>query len=380
MKIVIAPNAFKNALSATEVADAIESGLAASGLVAQLIKFPVGDGGDGTGLLLAKHLRATWKKVEVSNPIGKPILSGFHLLENGETAIIEMADASGLRLLNKGELNPLLATSFGTGQLIGAALMNNVRKILLCVGGTATVDGGAGALLALGVKWIDSRGNQIINIPSGLSDVASLDMKHINNHLPHVEIVLLCDVSNPLIGKHGAARVFAPQKGATESDVRHLEVCLAKLAKVVSDYSHKTVDDVKYGGAAGGIGATLYGLLGARLCNGIDYLLDITGFETALRNADVVITGEGMIDEQTLGGKGPYGVALRAKTNKVRVIAVAGRISSADKLHAFFDEIICINPEGPGDVSASIAMTRNRLMECSRALGQRLAARSYGTA
>jgi glycerate 2-kinase len=372
MKIVIAPNAFKNALSAEEVTNAIRSGLATSGLDAEFVKFPIGDGGDGSGSLLAKHLHANWVDVEVNNPLGKVIRSGFSYAENDKIAIIEMADASGLRLLNRRELNPLHASSFGTGQLIEAALFKDVKKMILCVGGSATIDGGAGALQALGVKWIDKKGNEVRDIPFGLIEVVSLDTEELNKKIHNAEIALLCDVGNPLIGERGAAKIFGPQKGASKEQVDQLEVGLHQLADVVSDNRKMSIHHIKHGGAAGGIAAVFCGLLGATLYNGIDYFLDITGFETVLRDADLVITGEGIIDQQTLEGKGPYGVAVRAKNNKVRVIALAGQISSHEKLRPFFDELICINPEISADESA-IPMTRDRLIECSRALGRKIA-------
>jgi glycerate 2-kinase len=372
MKIVIAPNAFKNALSAEEVADAIQSGLATSGLDAEFINFPIGDGGDGTGSLLAKHLHAHWVDVEVNDPRGKVIRSGFSHAEKDKIAIIEMADASGLRLLNRRELNPLHASSFGTGQLIEAALLKDVNKIILCVGGSATIDGGAGALQALGVKWIDKKGGEIIDIPFGLNEVVSFDARELDKKIYKVEIALLCDVGNPMVGERGAAKIFGPQKGASKEQVHQLEIGLHQLADVVLDNRKMSIHNIKHGGAAGGIAAVFYGLLGATLYNGIDYFLDITGFESVLRDADLVITGEGIIDQQTIEGKGPFGVAVRAKNSQARVIALAGQILSEEKLRLFFDELICINPEISADESA-IPMTCDRLIECSRALGRKIA-------
>jgi glycerate 2-kinase len=376
MKIVIAPNAFKNALSADDAADSIAEGLTMSKLDAEFIKFPIGDGGDGTGYLLAKYFHAKRIDVAVQNPIGKVIPSGFYYVKKDKTAIIEMADASGLRLLSRDELDPLNATSFGTGQLIDAALNNDVRKIILCVGGTATVDGGVGALQALGVKFIDHNSNEIANLPASLTEVESLNLEAINARIKTVRIDVLCDVGNPLLGEHGAAKVFGPQKGATDKEVIQLEARLAKLENVLSRYGNKRVAEIKHGGAAGGIATTMNAIFGARLCYGIYYFLDTTGFDTAINDANLIITGEGMIDEQTLEGKGPYGVALRAKDRNIPVIAMTGRVGGHQQSSSIFKEVICINPDSSSDASV-LKMTRERLIESSIDLGKKLIRESH---
>ncbi len=371
MKIVIAPNAFKHALQAEEVADAITAGLERSGLIADLVTLPIGDGGDGTGRLLAKHFHAAWVPTSVKDPLGKVIESGFYFGHGESIAIVEMADASGIRLLQKSELNPLVASSFGTGQLLAAALKTGVKKILLCVGGSATVDGGVGILRALGVELLNRGKNPIGDFPVGLKNLHQLEFSRLDKRLMNVELVILTDVRNPLLGPNGAVRIFAPQKGASLSDVLILEESMSRLAEVVSAQKSVNIGIIERGGAAGGVAATLHGVLGAKLVSGIDYFLDVSGFDKALAGADLVITGEGKLDRQTLDGKGPLGVASRAKKIGVRVIAMAGEIEDVQELSSFFDEVVDINAGHP-DSKDLLLKTRRRLTESALSIGLKI--------
>ncbi|HYK47189.1 MAG TPA: glycerate kinase, partial [Parafilimonas sp.] len=325
MNILIAPNAFKNSLDAASVAAAIETGLLRSTLKCDCIRFPVGDGGDGTAEILVQRFEGRKMSRKAQDPLGRTIGVEFGLIEENKTAVIEMADVSGLKLLKGKELDPLHATSFGTGELIRNALDKQVKKIILCIGGSATVDGGTGALRALGIRFLDQGNNVLNSLPAELNDLATIDLSALDKRIFNCEIVVLCDVENALLGEHGAAKIFGPQKGATEADVQKLETALNQFCDIVLQQAGKDMASIRHGGAAGGIAASFATLLNAELVNGIDYFLNITEFDKALTETDLVITGEGSIDEQTLRGKGPYGVAKRAKQKGVPVIALAGR-------------------------------------------------------
>jgi glycerate kinase len=373
MHILIAPNAFKNSLDATNVADAINEGLMQSLLTCTTKCFPVGDGGDGTGALLIQHCNGTIIQTEVQDPLGRKVPSSFGLIDNGKTAVIEMADASGLRLLKANELDPLRASSVGTGELIRQALNKNVNKILICIGGSATVDGGAGILQALGVRFLDKHKKEISNIPEKLGDLDSIELSGIDQRLKNCKLVLLCDVENKLLGNEGAAAVFGPQKGASPAAVRKLEVSLSTLKDIVLQQTGKDISLIKHGGAAGGVAAGLSALLNAQPVNGIDLFLSLTGFDAELEKADLVITGEGSIDIQTLQGKGPFGVAVRAKKKKVPVIGLAGKIPlemPAD-LKKYFDVLLSINHEAM-ELSEALKHTRENLIRTAEAAGDRL--------
>src|SRR5436190_1587055 len=304
MHILIAPNSFKNSLPAGKAAEAIDKGLRESNLTCTTAVFPIGDGGDGTGRLLIQHLQGKIIDKEVHDPAGKMIKSSFGFIGNTQTAIIELADASGLRLLQKNEYDPLHATTFGTGELISEALDMKAKRIILCIGGSATIDAGAGILQALGIKFLTGDGNELKQLPASLKDLADIDDSSFDKRLQNTELIILCDVENYLLGKEGAAPVFGPQKGATKEIVQQLEAGLTQFCNIALQKTGKDMSLIKHGGAAGGVSAGLNAFLNARLVNGIEFFLDITGFDKALEETDIVITGEGSIDEQTLHGKG----------------------------------------------------------------------------
>lgn len=321
MHILIAPNAFKNSMTAQAAAEAIRVGFDQSSLNCTTECFPIADGGDGTAALIISKFKGSVIPVKVNDPLGRRINTSFGLMDNGQTAVIEMADASGLRLLNADELNPLLATSYGTGQMIAKALDMGVKKIIIAMGGSATVDGGTGILSALGARFLDKEYNELINLPKTLSQLHQVDLNNLDTRIAACEIIVLCDVDNKLLGETGAAAVFGPQKGANATEVKLLDQGLRTFSAITLKELGKDMAAMTYGGAAGGAAAGVYAYVNAKLVNGIDYFLDITGFDTSLANADLVITGEGSIDVQTLQGKGPYGVASRAKMRSVPVIA-----------------------------------------------------------
>jgi len=373
MHILIAPNAFKNSLDAVNAALAIDEGLKQSKLDCTTQCFPIADGGDGTGSLIVRSCngKVVWK--DVTDPLGRKIKASFGLIDDGKTAVIEMADASGLRLLKKEELNPLKTSSYGTGELIKFALDEGVSRIIIAMGGSATVDGGCGILSALGIRFLNNAGDVLKAVPESLGSMARVDASALDKRISDCEIVILCDVDNKLLGPQGAASVFGPQKGASVDDVPFLDNFLANFAKISTAQTGKNMADIKHGGAAGGATAGLHTWLNAKLVNGIEYFLKLTNFAQALQLTDIVITGEGSIDRQTLQGKGPYGVALQAKQAGLKVIGVAGVIPSApdEELNQFFDRLICINEPGT-DLAAAMASTRENLVKTGNKIGNML--------
>jgi len=378
MRILVAPNAFKNSLAAADVAEAIKIGLEESKLQCTVDCFPVGDGGDGTADLILKYYNGKTVFVTVHDPLMRKISSSFGLMEGKKTAVIEMANASGLKLLQLNELDPLHTTSFGTGELIKKSLDSEVKRIIMCIGGSATVDGATGSMRALGFRFLDKDGRELINTPETLVNLETIDFFGADERIMQCKIIVLCDVENVLLGKEGAAAVFGPQKGASPDDVKKLESSLTKLSNVILKQTGKDVSTIKSGGAAGGMAAGLAALLNADLVNGIDYFLSLTKFDQALENVDLVITGEGSIDEQTLHGKGPYGVARRAKQKGIPVIGLAGKIpfERIGPLEKYFDVLLSINNEET-ELSQALSQTRQNLKRTSKNIGDLLAGRGF---
>lgn len=374
MHILIAPNAFKNSLTAEATADAIKEGLVRSNLDCSTDCFPIGDGGDGTGELIIKKCDGVLIETNVHDPLGRTLQTSFGLIEDGRTAVIEMADASGLRLLKQQELNPLKALSYGTGEQVKTALDKGAKKVIVGMGGSATVDGGTGILKALGVRFLNAKGEELTTLPNDLIDLEQIDISGLDTRIQDTEVVVLCDVDNKLLGGNGAAAMFGPQKGASQEDVKKLDAALAKFSEVAFKTTGRNMAEVAYGGTAGGAAAGLYALLCASLVNGIEYFLDLTGFNEALETADLVITGEGSIDEQTLQGKGPYGVAHRAKSKAVPVIGIAGKLplDKNHKLQEYFDVLLAIGNE-PSDLPNALKSTTKNLIRTAHEIGNLLA-------
>ncbi|MEO6681412.1 MAG: glycerate kinase [Ginsengibacter sp.] len=326
MHIVIAPNAFKGSLTASEAANCIADGLKKSSLSCRLTVFPIADGGDGTAILISEKMESEIIRIFVHDPIGRKVEARFGWHAESQTGLIEMSEASGLRLLKNEELNPLLANTKGTGELIKAALDKGARKLIIGVGGSATVDGGAGLLRELGVLFLDENNNEIYDFPEGLLALKSIEISGLDLRLKDCEVVVLCDVENKLLGKKGAAAVFGPQKGANNEQVIYLENCLKQFTEVTRQIFDIDMDSIVHGGAAGGVAAALATFTQAQLLSGIDYFLDTLNFEKIISDADLIITGEGSLDEQTMEGKGPFGVAKKALKNNVPVVVMAGKI------------------------------------------------------
>ena len=373
MHFLIAPNSFKHSLDADDAANAIKQGLEESSLDCTTECFPVGDGGDGTGDILIKRFNGSVIETDAKDPLGRKIKTSFGLIDSGRTAIIEMANASGLRLLKKDELDPLIASSYGTGEQMIKALQAGAKKIILGMGGSATVDGGTGILRAFGIRFLDESGNELKGIPGTLNQLASIDTSNIDQRIFDCELIILCDVSNPLLGQEGAAAVFGPQKGASKQAVEQLELALTRFSQISFQQTGKDIASIRFSGTAGGAAAGLYAFLNAKLVNGIDYFLELTEFEKALQKARVVITGEGSIDEQTLGGKAPYGVAAKAKEKNLPVIGVAGKVplEQNKNLQTYFDVLMAIG-QGPSDLPEALKNTRENLVRAGYNIGNML--------
>lgn len=373
MHILIAPNAFKNSLTAQQAAITIQKGLNKSGLSFTSECFPIADGGDGTASLLIEKFNGEQVVLTVQDALGRAIQSSFGLIDQGKTAVIEMADASGLRLLEVSELNPLRASSFGTGQLIKAALDKGVNKIIIAMGGSATVDGGCGILSALGFIFLDAAGNEIEAVPEKLIALNSITCRQADPRLKQCELIILCDVDNMLLGPDGAAAIFGPQKGADEHAVNLLDEFLTQLTNIACEQFGKQMDQLKYGGTAGGAAAGLHVFLNAQLVNGIEYFLKITDFDQALEKTDLLITGEGSIDLQTLQGKAPFGVALRAKEKNIPVIAIAGKVPAEpeSELLKYFPVLMAIG-NGPADLPSALLHTEKNLVRTAANIGHLL--------
>jgi len=333
---LLAPDSFKESMTAKEVCIAMEKGLSRVYPDARFIHVPMADGGEGTVQSLVDASGGSLHTKEVTGPLGLPVTASFGLLGDGETAAIEMASASGIHFVTKETKNPLMTTTYGTGELIGECLDRGVKKILIGIGGSATNDGGAGMAEALGAKFLDEKGQEIPRGGGGLADLSKIDTSGLDARLQGVEIVVACDVTNPLCGEHGASAVFGPQKGATPEMVQTLDANLAHYADIVFEQLGRDVRDVPGAGAAGGLGAGLLVFTRSELRKGVEIVLDYTELERKAGEADLVFTGEGGIDFQTKFGKTPYGVAAAAKRAGKKVIAVAGYVG--DGIETLYDE------------------------------------------
>ena len=327
MKVVIAPDSFKESLSAQDVAIQIAAGFREVFPDADYAILPLADGGEGTAAALVAATDGKIVPVSVTGPLGTPVNAFYGLTGDGHTAVIEMAAASGLMLVPPEKRNPLITTTYGTGELILAALAEGVSRIIVGIGGSATNDGGAGMLQALGMKLLDANGRDLGFGGGDLARLAGMDAKGLDPRLGKVVIDVACDVDNPLLGARGASAVFGPQKGATPDMVGQLDANLAHYAAVIGRDLGAEVAMVPGAGAAGGMGAALLAL-GGRLRPGIEIVLDAVGFEAIARDADLIITGEGRIDSQTVCGKTPHGVARIAKRLGKPVIAIAGCLAA----------------------------------------------------
>ncbi|MFL2043706.1 glycerate kinase family protein [Weissella hellenica] len=328
MKFVIAPDSFKGSLTAKEAADAIEVGVRRVFADAEIDKVPMADGGEGTVQALTDATDGQLVTKQVIGPLDTQVSATYGLLGDGETAVIEMLAASGIQFIDEQTQNPLIATTYGTGQLIIDAINHGVNKIILGLGGSATNDGGAGMAQAIGVKLFDDNNNELAYGGGELGKLAKIDMSNVDERIKNTAFLIASDVTNPLTGTNGASAVFGPQKGATEEMVASLDESLHHYAQIINRDLDIDIEQAAGSGAAGGLGAGLLAFTGAQIQKGIDIVVAYSKLESRLENADVVITGEGSMDFQTKYGKMPYGVALAAKkiAPHAPVIGFVGKI------------------------------------------------------
>lgn len=329
MKFVLAPDSFKGNLTSLQVAEALEKGIRRVLPNAICIKIPMADGGEGTVQSLVDATGGKFVRKTVTGPAGKPIYARYGLLADGETAVVEMAEASGLPLVSGKDKNPLKTTTYGTGELMLDAIKRGAKKIIIGIGGSATNDGGVGMAQALGVHFFNKQGNIIGDHGCGgmLNKIERIDMKGLNPSVRKTQVIVACDVTNPLCGKTGASNVFGPQKGATPAMVKVLDANLKHLGKIIERDLKKDVMSIKGAGAAGGLGAGLVAFARAKMKRGIDIVVDATEIGKHIKGADLVITGEGRIDFQTAFGKTPAGVARAARKYRVPTVAIGGGIT-----------------------------------------------------
>ncbi|MCS3463419.1 MULTISPECIES: glycerate kinase [Citrobacter] len=327
MKIVIAPDSYKESLSALEVATAIEQGFREIWPDADYVKIPVADGGEGTVEAMVAATAGRLVHVDVTGPLGSSVQAFYGLSGDARSAFIEMAAASGLALVPVDSRDPLKTTSRGTGELIRHALDAGVEHIVIGIGGSATNDGGAGMVQALGARLLDAQNNDIAHGGAGLEALARIDISQLDERLAACQIEVACDVTNRLTGKEGASAVFGPQKGATPEVVARLDRALTHYAQLISRDLDVNVLELAGGGAAGGMGAALYAFCGAQLRSGIEIVTDALHLDAWVADADLVVTGEGRIDSQTIHGKVPVGVANVAKRYNKPVIGIAGSLT-----------------------------------------------------
>lgn len=369
MKIVIAPDSYKESLSALEVATQIELGFRQIFPQAEYVKLPMADGGEGTVQAMVEATQGRLVQVQVSGPLGQSVTGFYGLTGDGRTAVIEMAAASGLALVPAAQRNPEITTSYGMGELIAAALDAGARQLILGLGGSATNDGGAGMLQALGVRLLDAAGNALERGGAALAQLAHIDASGLDARLRACRIDVACDVDNPLTGARGASAIFGPQKGATPAMVERLDAALAHYAAIIERDLGVAVDAVAGAGAAGGMGAAMLAFLQGQLRPGCDIIAQALGLDAAVQDADLVITGEGRIDQQTIFGKTPFGVATVAKRHGKPVIGIAGSLGqNAEVVHghgidATFSVLsrICTLPEALTEAEHNLRSTARNI-------------------
>ena len=387
MKIVIAPDSFKENLTSLEVASELETGLRRVWPDAEVVKVPMADGGEGTVQSLVDATGGRIVKCAVTGPLGQKVLASYGLLGDGTTAVIEMAEASGLPLVPKPERDPLRATTFGTGELVADAIHRGVKEIIIGLGGSATNDGGAGFAQALGVRFLDKDGAPITDPLGGgrLEEVTAVDTQWINPGLANVSVSVACDVTNPLVGEKGASAVYGPQKGATPEMVQQLDRNLAHLAALIKRDLGIDIADEPGAGAGGGLGAGLLAFTNAVMKRGVEVVVEATELDKHMQGASLALTGEGRVDFQTAFGKTPSGVATVARRHGVPVIAVGGGLSD-DAGGVFQHGIDGLASATPNAMPLDVAIKKSRqyLQDAAErvarliVVGQRVAAAQAG--
>ncbi|WP_442602914.1 glycerate kinase [Paenibacillus sp. KN14-4R] len=372
MKIIIAPDSFKESMTAMQAADAIEQGMRSILTDAEFVKVPMADGGEGTVQSLVDATDGELIHLEVTGPLGEPVDAFFGMLGDGKTAIIEMAAASGLHHVAREQRNPVLSTTYGTGELILAALDRGAEKIIIGLGGSATNDGGAGMAQALGAKLLKESGEEIGYGGGMLNLVDRIVLNQMDDRIRDVQFVAACDVDNPLTGERGASAIFGPQKGATPEMVQFLDHNLAHYAVKLTEATGKEVVEQPGAGAAGGMGAAVLAYLDAELKYGVDIVIEAVDLAKQMEGADLVITGEGKIDHQTAFGKTPMGVSMTAKAQGIPVIALAGMVApGSEAVHEYgIDALFSIVPgvttleEALKDAESNMIRTARNIAIC----------------
>ncbi|KTT58725.1 glycerate kinase [Pseudomonas rhizoryzae] len=361
MKIVIAPDSFKESLSAAGVASALARGLRQALPQAELVECPLGDGGEGTLDAVLAATGGEVRQAQVTGPLGEPVKARWGWLAEQRTAFVEMASASGLELVPKARRDVLAATSRGTGELLRAALDAGAERLVLAIGGSATNDGGAGLLQALGVRLLDEQGQELVPGGAALAQLGRIELTDLHPRLADVEMIIAADVDNPLCGPQGASHIFGPQKGASPDQVRQLDAALAHFATITAAILGRDFKDQPGAGAAGGVGFAALAFLQATFRSGIEVVAELVGLEAALQDADLALTGEGRLDGQTLRGKTPAGVLRLARRHGVPVVAVAG--SLGEGYDALYDQgLMAAFSLVPGPLSLDEALTQAEVL------------------
>ena len=357
MKVVLAPDSFKESLSSVEVAQAMATGVRRVCGDAEIDSVPMADGGEGTVEALVSATAGVYRRETVHDPLGREVTASFGLLGDGDWAVLEMAQASGLGLVEPEKRNPLLTTTRGTGELILAAMDAGAKRIVIGIGGSATVDGGTGMARALGVRFLDGAGNELPEGGGALARLETIDASGLDARVANVRIEVASDVNSPLLGELGAASVFGPQKGATPAMVEQLEMSLKRLAEKMAEQLGSDVKDVPGAGAAGGLGVGLMGFLHAGIRSGAELVIEAVGLADRLSGAQLCITGEGKLDSQTAHGKTVAGVGRLAKKMSVPAMALAGLIGAGAE--QILDEgIVAYHSIKPESMSIQESMTR----------------------
>ena len=370
MKIVIAPDSFKETLSAFEVASTIESSFQNVFPEAEIINIPIADGGEGTVEAMVRATDGSFEFSEVEGPMGNITSAKWGMLGNSKTAVIEIAEACGLHLVQANKRNPMTASSFGVGQLVVAALDKGAKKIIIGLGGSATNDGGYGFLRAIGVQFLDSEGNELNGHFETLSLLSDINFNHIDTRIKNTSIEIACDVDNPLLGEKGASKVFAAQKGASNKMIEELESIMTNYYEIISSQLGSQLNDRPGFGAAGGLGFGISAFINSELKSGINIVLEALNFNQYLLDADLVITGEGRIDSQSERGKAPIGVIKYANQLNCKVIVIAG---SVDDPKTFNQKFNVTNSYGIVNAKFSIEKAFEDPYGCLKSVSQKAA-------
>jgi len=368
MKIVLAPDSYKNSLTAKEVAESMRKGFEKVYPEAEYINVPMADGGEGTVQSLVDAKQGQIMTEKVINPLGREVEAHYGLIDDGQVAVIEMAEASGIQFINQYTQNPYVTTTYGTGQLIKSAIEHGAKTIIIGIGGSATNDGGAGMAQALGAHLLDEYGRELHHGGAMLNKLDRIDNSDMLPGLAEVKVIIASDVTNPLTGPNGASHVFGPQKGASPEMVEFLDSALSHYARILKRDLKKDLEKVAGAGAAGGLGAGLLAFTNSQMRSGVDIVIDYTDLKEKVKDADVVITGEGQIDFQTKFGKTPIGVAkaTKAVNPNATVIAIAGSVGEKiSELYPLGIDAIFTCVPGVEELSKAIADTDKNLQQVS---------------